>query len=294
MPKGIIICNSSNLYQIQVKQEVYNCLARGKFKKDKITPLVGDYVEINITDEVKKQGVIEQIFPRDNVIKRPKMANLTQLILVVSMKMPEPDLLLLDKQLAFCELMGLNAIICLNKIDLEEEKKVKEIAENYRKIGYKVIETNAKEKLQVEQIKPLLKNQITAFAGNSGVGKSTLINAIFEKSLTIEGDISDKNKRGKNTTTSATLYQYGESSYLADTPGFSTFEINEIEKKDLDKCFIEFIPFLENCEFLGCSHIKEQKCKVKQAMEEGKISKERYENYVKIYQELKEAEEKRW
>lgn len=294
MPKGIIICASSNLYQIQINNEIYNCLVRGKFKKEKITPLVGDNVEITITDEIRKEGVIEEIYMRKNVIKRPKMANLTQLILVVSMKMPSPDLLLLDKQLAFCKYMNLNVIICLNKTDLEDKEEIKKIAQIYRRIGYKVIETSAKDKLQVNDIKPLLINQITAFAGNSGVGKSTLINAIFEKKLTQEGIISEKNQKGKNTTTCATLYFYDENSYLADTPGFSTFEITEIKKEELDKCFIEFIPLLQECEFLGCSHIKEQNCRIKKEVDEGKISKQRYENYQKIYQELKEAEERKW
>ena len=286
MPKGIIICTSSNVYQVVENEKVYKCLARGKFKKEKISPLVGDEVEFTITNLEKQEGVIEQILPRKNELKRPKMANLTQLILVVSMKMPNPDLLLLDKQLVFAEFMGLKAIIVLNKVDLEDKEEIERIAKLYESIGYKVIQTNAKAGIKVEKIKTLLEGETTAFAGNSGVGKSTLINSIFEQELTQEGDISDKNQRGKNTTTSTTLYKYKENSYIADTPGFSTFEINEISKEDLCHYFVEFVPYLDKCEFQGCSHIKEENCGVKEALESGKISSQRYENYVKIYNNL--------
>ena len=286
MPKGIIICTSSNVYQVAEGEKVYKCLARGKFKKEKISPLVGDEVEFTITNSEKQEGVIEQILPRKNELKRPKMANLTQLILVVSMKMPSPDLLLLDKQLVFAEFMGLKATIVLNKVDLEDKEEIDRIAKLYESIGYKVIQTNAKEGIKVGKIKTLLEGETTAFAGNSGVGKSTLINSIFEQELTQEGDISDKNQRGKNTTTSTTLYKYKENSYIADTPGFSTFEINEIPKEDLCHYFVEFVPYLDKCEFQGCSHIKEENCGVKEALEAGKISSQRYDNYIKIYNNL--------
>ena len=286
MPKGIIICTSSNVYQVAEGEKIYKCLARGKLKKEKISPLVGDEIEFTITNSEKQEGVIEQILPRKNELKRPKMANLTQLILVVSMKMPNPDLLLLDKQLVFAEFMGLKATIVLNKVDLEDKEEIDRIAKLYESIGYKVIQTNAKEGIKVEEIKTLLEGETTAFAGNSGVGKSTLINSIFEQELTQEGDISDKNQRGKNTTTSTTLYKYKENSYIADTPGFSTFEINEIPKEDLCHYFVEFVPYLDKCEFQGCSHIKEENCGVKDALESGKISSQRYENYIKIYNNL--------
>ena len=286
MQKGIIICTSTNTYLVEENEKIYKCLARGKFKKEKINLLVGDKVEFTITNSEKQEGVIEQILPRKNELKRPKISNLTQIILVVSMKMPNPDLLLLDKQLIFAEFMGLKATIVLNKVDLEDKKEIDKIFELYKNIGYRVIQTNAKEGINIEEIRDLLNGEITAFAGNSGVGKSTLINSIFKQELTQEGDISDKNQRGKNTTTSTTLYKYKENSYIADTPGFSTYEINEIPKEDLCHYFVEFVPYLEKCEFQGCSHIKEENCGIKKALESGKISPQRYENYVKIYNNL--------
>ena len=282
MQKGIVTSNISDLYKVETNNIVYNCNARGKFKAGDISPVAGDLVEIDITDEDKKVGVIEKILERKNYIKRPKMANLSQIILVVSMKLPKPDLLLLDKQLVYAEYMNIKPIICLNKIDLEDEEKIEYIYNLYSKIGYTVIKTDAKNNVGVDQIKKYLQNNITAFSGNSGVGKSTLINSILGKQIAEEGNISSKNKRGKNTTTQVLLYKIGENSYIADTPGFSTFDISEIEKSDLAKYFIEFRPYLADCEYADCSHKKEENCGIKRAVQEGKISKDRYERFCEL------------
>lgn len=295
MQKGVIISNISDLYHVEAEyNKIYTCNARGKFKNNEISPVAGDRVKFEVTDEEKSLGVINEIHDRTNYIKRPKMANLTQIILVISMKLPKPDLELLDKQLVYAEYMKIKPIICLNKIDLEDTEIVEQIEELYKKIGYEVIKTNAKEGVGVEKIRELLKGNVTAFSGNSGVGKSTLINSIFEKDITQEGLISKKNKRGKNTTTQVNLYNIGKDSYIADTPGFSTFEISEIETVDLCHYFIEFVPYIEKCEFVGCSHVKEQNCGIKQAIESGKISGERYDRYCKIYSDLKQKEERKW
>ena len=293
--QGFIIENISNLYQIKNDNKVYEATARGKFKKDDITPVVGDFVQFEIVDEENKKAVITEIEERKVYIKRPKLANITQLIFVLSSKEPKPDLLMLDKQLAFAEFLNIKSVIILNKIDLDKKHEFAQIENTYRKIGYKVLQTNAKEKIGIEELKKVMQNEVNAFSGNSGVGKSTLINGIFKEDITQEGEISKKNKRGKNTTTAIKMYEIEKNTWIADTPGFSTFEIGEIDSKDLDKYFKEFQNELVNCEFIGCTHIKEQNCGIKKAVEEGRIDVGRYERFCKIYEELKEKEKrKKW
>lgn len=292
--QGLIVENISNLYKVKTDDKIYETTARGKFKKDEISPVVGDFVDITVTDEEKNIAVIEKIEERKVYIKRPKLANITQIIFVVSSKDPKPDLLMLDKQLAFAEYIGVKAIIVLNKTDLDKKQKFENIKKIYSEIGYNIILTNAKQRKGIEELKEMLKNNVNAFSGNSGVGKSTLINGIFNKDVTQEGEISKRNKRGKNTTTSVKLYEIDDNTYIADTPGFSTFDISEIESKDLYKYFKGFEQFVDNCEFVGCTHIKEENCGIKKAVEEGKIDKTRYERFCKIYNELKEKEERKW
>ena len=294
--QGIIIENIANLYKVKLCQRdnsplanldnsaIFEANARGRIKKDEIVPVVGDIVELEITDEKNKKAVINAIIDRKIYIKRPKMANITQIIFVISSKNPKPDLLLLDKQLAFAEFLGIKSLIVLNKTDLDDKLEFEKIKKIYEKIGYKVIQTEAKNKKGIEKLKDELKNNVNAFSGNSGVGKSTLINGIFNKDITLEGEISKKNKRGKNTTTAVKLYEIDENTYIADTPGFSTFSIEEIKSNDLCNYFIEFKDKIKNCEFVGCTHVKEEKC-----------DKQRYERFCKIREELKQMEErKKW
>ncbi len=295
--QGLIIENIANLYKVKVEENaiIYDATARGKFKKDEVTPVVGDIVEIGVVSKENKMAVIEEIHQRTTYIKRPKLANITQIIFVLSSKNPKPDLLMLDKQLAFAEFIGVKCLIVLNKTDLDDEQKFKNIKQIYQNIGYCVIETKAKTKTGIEELKEKLKANVNAFSGNSGVGKSTLINGIFNKDITLEGEISKKNKKGKNTTTTVKLYEIDKNTYIADTPGFSTFEISEIESKNLDKYFKEFKNKITECEFIGCTHIKEENCGIKRGIESGEINKERYERFCKIYEELKSKEErKKW
>ena len=286
--QGKIISNISNLYYIEANGNIYECNARGKLKLEDIGPTVGDEVEFN-----HEEKIIEEILPRKTYIKRPKVSNITQMICVLSAKHPKPDLLMLDKQLAYAEYIGINSVIVINKIDLDY-KKVEEIKDIYRNVGYQLIETNAKGKEGIEELKKALENNISVFSGNSGVGKSTLLNDIFNKEITKEGLISNKNKRGKNTTTIISLYKLNENEYIADTPGFSTFDINEIESKDLAEYFKEFKEHIKKCEYIGCGHIKEENCGIKKALAEGKISVSRYQNFIKIYEDLKDKEDHRW
>lgn len=289
---GLIIGNISNAYKIKIDTRIYEAYARGKLKNEEITPLVGDMVEIQITDEEKGVAIIETVLPRKNEIKRPKIANIDQIIFIVSTKNPKPDLLMLDKQLAYVEKLNIEPIIVINKIDLQDTYK--HIQELYEKIGYKTIVTSAKKGKGIESVRQILKNKISVFSGNSGVGKSSIINALFGIDKTQEGEISQKNKKGKNTTTDTKLYELEENTYIADTPGFSSFEINEIESTELDKYFREFKQEIENCEFVGCTHIKEQNCGIKAAIEKGKISQERYDRFCQIYEQLKENEKHKW
>ena len=302
--KGIIIENISNLYRVKIIEKnsdiegkVYEANARGKFKKDDIIPVVGDFVECEIVKEDKEKDrvSIDKISDRNVYIKRPKLANISQIVLVVSSKHPKPDLLMLDKQLAFAEYLGINALIVLNKIDLDKNMSFKNIKNVYEKVGYKVLETEAKVGKGIEELRKELLGNTNAFSGNSGVGKSTLINAIFNKDITQEGEISKKNKRGKNTTTATKLYEIDKNTFIADTPGFSTFDISEIKSNDLELYFREFKKYIKNCEFVGCSHIKEENCGIKNSIKEGNIEKERYDRFCKIYEELKNKEErKKW
>lgn len=288
--RGKIINIISNIFYVEVDGKIYECTSRGIFKTKDLKPVVGDSVLIEVENE---KGNILEIVDRTKYIKRPKMANLTQLILVVSSKNPVPDLLMLDKQLVFAEFLNVKPIIVINKIDLDENE-ANNIEQIYSSIGYIVIKTNAKGNINVEELKKYLEGNISGFSGNSGVGKSTLINSIFEKDTTLEGEISKKNSKGKNTTTSVKLYKIGEDSYIADTPGFSNFDIYEIPYKELYKYFIEFNEYIEKCEYLDCTHIKEKVCGIKDAVNKNKISESRYENFKKIYEELKDKEEHKW
>ena len=292
--QGVIIENISNIYKVKIKDKIYTTTARGKLKKNEITPVVGDYVKVTVEDEKNKIAVIEKIEDRKNYIKRPKIANITQIILVLSSKNPKPDLLMLDKQLAFAEYIGIKAIIVLNKTDLDKSEEFRKIKEIYNQIGYTVILTEAKNGIGIEELKKYLEGNINAFSGNSGVGKSTLINKLFNKEMTLEGEISKKNKKGKNTTTAIKLYEINNNTYIADTPGFATFDICEIESKELYKYFREFPQYEKNCEFIGCTHIKEKECGIKNAVQNKQINNDRYVRFCKIYNELKETEERKW
>ena len=283
------------MYKIKTEEKEYNAYARGKFKNEEITPLVGDIVEISILSEnqvsnneknnIKIDAVIERVLPRKNSLKRPKVANVDQIVFILSAKHPKPDLLMLDKQLAYAEFIGIEPIIIINKMDLADCEEIKKL---YTQVGYKTIIASAKEIIGIDEIKENLRNKTSVFSGNSGVGKSSIINAIYGFNKTEEGEISKKNKKGKNTTTDIKLYEIEENTFIADTPGFSSFEINEIESSELDKCFIEFKDKIKNCEFIGCTHIKEENCGIKEAVKNGEISEERYDRYCTIYEELKD------
>ena len=287
--EGRIITIISNLFYVELdNNKIIECTSRGIFKNKDIKPVVGDIVKID-----NENNSILEVLNRTSYIKRPKIANVTKLILVVSAKKPSPDLLMLDKQLAFAEFLNIEPVIIINKIDLDSAV-AERIEKIYSNIGYKVIQTNAKDLgNNIQEVNDILKNNVSVFSGNSGVGKSTLINGIFEEVLTQEGEVSHKNKKGKNTTTSTKLYKVEENTYIADTPGFSTFDVYEIEYRELYKYFKEFNKYANKCEYLDCTHVKEENCAIKSNV--GKdITESRYNKYKKIYEELKDREEHKW
>ena len=282
--KAIITRIESNSYIVRQEDGSHiKCVAKGLFKFKKMSPLVGDVVEI-------QRNVIEKIYPRKNEFVRPPIANIDQLIIVLATTNPKPDLMLLDKQIIMAEKNNVEPIVCINKVDLDVD--ITSIIETYQNIGYQVITTAAKNGLGIEKIAILLNNKVTAFAGNSGVGKSALTNHIFQEEVSPEGEISDKIEKGKHTTKFVELYEFAPNSFLADTPGFSSFEVSGINYKELEDYFVEFAQFIDDCEYRGCSHTKEINCGVKKAVNKRKIDKGRYDRYCELYEKLKG--EKKW
>jgi len=282
---GRVLKVEPNLYKVKTEDgKVFKCLAKGNMKFLKLKPLVGDLVNLNA------EWSIDKIYPRKNEFIRPPIANIDQIIMVIATENPKPDFALLDKQLVMAEKEGVDILICLNKIDLNDD--CSDIIDTYTKIGYQVITTDAKSGLGIEKLAVLLKGKITAFTGNSGVGKSALTNNIFKEVISEEGDISEKTLKGKHTTKYVELFEIAPDTFIADTPGFSSYDVQGISYKDLDEYFIEFVPELSKCEYRSCSHIKEANCGIKKAVERKKIDKGRYERYCLLYQKLKE--EKKW
>ena len=282
---GRVLKVEPSVYKVKTEEgKILRCVAKGNMRFLKLKPLVGDIVGLNA------DWAIDKIYPRDNEFIRPPIANINQIIMVMATTNPKPDLMLHDKQLVMAEKIGLDILICINKIDLKDD--CDDIIDTYEKIGYQVITTDAKNGLGVEKLAVLLKGKITAFTGNSGVGKSALTNNIFRDVISEEGLVSDKTLKGKHTTKYVELFEIAPDTYIADTPGFSSYDVQGISCKDLDKYFIEFLPHISECEFRGCTHIKEKKCGVKNAVEKMKIDKGRYERYCTLYQKLKE--DKKW
>lgn len=273
----------SNFYYVNVNNELIECKAKGRFKNDCIHLFVGDNVIVERTDNNK--GNIIEVLPRKNKLKRPSVANVDKLIILLSIKSPSPDFLLLDKQIIYCLKNDILPVICITKIDKDKNNEREKIKELYEKIGYKVYCISCKEKIGIEDLKKELKNCLCVFAGNSGVGKSTLLNTICNKNIMEEGNVSIKTQRGKHTTRHVEITQQ-QDIMIADTPGFSLFEIDEIQKNELAVYFEEFKSHIPECEFRDCTHIKEQKCGIKEAVNNGEVSQERYQRYVDLYNEI--------
>lgn len=287
--QGKIIKGIAGFYYVHVVESgLYECKAKGVFRKEKIKPLVGDLVEIDVLDENEKKGNIIEILERKNELIRPAVANIDQALVVFAVTKPKPHFNLLDRFLIMMESKDIPVILCFNKKDIATEPEIQELKEIYETCGYQMIFTSALEKENIEEVKSLLKGKTTAIAGPSGVGKSSLIN-IFQPDANMEtGSISEKIERGKHTTRHSELIWIEKDTYIMDTPGFSSLYTNEFEKEELKYYFREFEPFEGQCKFNGCDHIHEPGCAIKQAMEDGKIHPVRYKNYLDMYQELKD------
>lgn len=287
--QGKIIKGIAGFYYVNVVESgVYECKAKGVFRKEKIKPLVGDNVRIEILDEENKTGNIVEIFPRKNELIRPAVANIDQALVVFAVTKPTPHFNLLDRFLVMMERKEIPVVLCFNKKDIATSPEIAELEAIYEKCGYPIVFTSALEQENIEEIRRLLLKKTTAIAGPSGVGKSSLINLLQNQVQMETGTISRKIERGKHTTRHSELIAVDADSYIMDTPGFSSLYVNDFEKEELKYYFREFASYEGQCRFQGCDHVHEPGCAVKEALEEGNIHPVRYKNYLEMYTELKE------
>lgn len=286
---GKIIKGIAGSYYVHVVHSgTYECKAKGVFRYKNIKPLVGDNVEIEVIDENEKLGNIIDICERKNELIRPAVANIDQALVVFALKSPVPNLNLLDRFLVMMETQNVETVICFNKLDLVDEKDVLNLKKTYENAGYKVLFASADKGIGIDEVKAVIDGKTTAFAGPSGVGKSSILNAIMPMANSQTGDISRKIQRGKHTTRHTEIFNVEKDTYLMDTPGFSSMYVCECEKEELKQYFPEIYEYEGECRFNGCVHINEPNCKVKQELDKGTIGQTRYDNYVLLYNEIKD------
>ncbi|MDE7366106.1 MAG: ribosome small subunit-dependent GTPase A [Lachnospiraceae bacterium] len=286
--QGKIIKGIGGFYYVDVAEHgLYECKAKGSFRNQKVKPLPGDDVTIDVLDEEKKLGNITEIKERVNELIRPAVANVDQALVEFAAAQPNPNLNLLDRFLLLMSRQQVNTIICFNKIDISSSDMLERLKLAYEKSGAPLVFVSTYTGEGMEQVRRLVEGKTTVLAGPSGVGKSSLLNELLPEAKVKTGEISEKIKRGKHTTRHSELMKMNEGTYLIDTPGFSTLYLNSFEKDELKLYFAEFHPYEGQCRFLGCSHTHEPDCRVKQAVEAGEISSIRYHNYVEFYEEIK-------
>lgn len=266
---------------------IYECRARGIFRQEKIKPLVGDIVEMEVLDGVEKTGNISEILPWKSRLIRPAVANIDQALVLFAIVKPEPNFNLLDRFLIMMEQQDLPCIICFNKSDIASEKEREDLRKAYETCGYRVLFISVREKEGLKEVRSLLQGKTTTVAGPSGVGKSSLINYLHPQAAMETGEISRKIDRGKHTTRHSELFVLDQESYIMDTPGFSSLQLFDMEKEELKDFYPEFKEYEGSCRFRGCVHMSEPGCSVKEALAAGKISDVRYHNYMVLYEELK-------
>lgn len=285
--QGKIIKGIAGFYYVHSENgSVYECKAKGVFRKDKQKPLVGDNVEMDVLDEEKKLGHISTILPRKNDLIRPAVANVDQALIIFAVTKPEPNFNLLDRFLIMMEQKDLSCIICFNKQDLFSDEEKQELAAVYENAGHTVLFVSALYNQGTDELQSLLQGKTTTVAGPSGVGKSSIINCLQPDIQMETGDISEKIERGKHTTRHSEIIPVNEKTYLVDTPGFSSLLLFDLEKEELAQYYYEFSEYEPECKFIGCSHTHEPVCGVKLALDDGKISQIRYKNYCLLYEEL--------
>ena len=286
--QGKIIRGIAGFYYVHVPEMgVLECKAKGIFRKNKLKPLVGDWVEVSVLDEENKKGNIDEVLERKNELIRPAVANIDQALVIFAIKKPEPNLNLLDRFLIMMQQKEIPCILVFNKSDLATEEERQALRDIYADSGCEILFVSAKQDQGIEEVRNLLKEKTSTVAGPSGVGKSSLINKLQSDVNMETGSISEKIERGKHTTRHTEFIPMGEDTFIMDTPGFSSLAVFDMEKEELEQFYPEFDEYRDTCHFNGCSHTHEPGCGVKEAIEEGKISKERYENYKLIYDELK-------
>ena len=283
---GTIIKALSGFYYVDVgaEQEPITCRGRGKLRHQKITPLVGDHVAITVTED--GTGMVDEVLPRSNQFQRPMVANMDQLVILASGAIPVTDPFLIDRMVSLAEYKGCQPIICFNKCDLEPATQLVEL---YQRAGFQSFAISAQTGEGLEQLLGVLDGKISAFTGNSGVGKSSVLNALCPQFGLKVGQVSEKLGRGRHTTRHVELFRVG-GGLVADTPGFSAFDVEQMElipKEELANTFWEFRPYLEQCRFVGCAHVKERGCAVREAVDNGAIAPSRYQSYVRLYDQVK-------
>lgn len=287
---GRIVKAIAGFYYCMADGVLYECRGRGAFRKNEITPLAGDLVEF-FPGEEQKGGTVTAILPRKNELVRPPVANLDQLFLVISICDPVPNMQVIDKLITVCEYKHIEPVLIVTKIDLADAASFCRI---YEQAGFQVLSLSNEEPQHLDTIRQMMAGKISAFAGNTGVGKSSLLNNLFPSLCVDTGEISQKLGRGRHTTRHVTLYDAGGGGFIADTPGFGTMEIGQYEiirKEELAGCFREFLPYEGACRFVGCSHTAEKGCAVREAVADGIIDKHRYESYCAFYEQAKQLKD---
>lgn len=286
MREGIIIAGVSSFYDVFTEGEVVRCKARGSFRKQQITPVIGDRVEYS------EKLYLEKILPRTSHLIRPPVANVDQAVLVMAAHTPEPNIRLLDRFLAEALQQQITPVLVINKWDLAEpEDPIYELVSIYQKVGFRVITACTRTGQGIDEIRECLKDHMTVFAGPSGVGKSSLLNRLVPGLGQETGELSEKIQRGKNTTRHSKLVPLAEGGFVADTPGFTSLYLDHLKYEDLEQYYPEFDDWRDQCRFYGCSHISEPGCGVKAGLANGAIHQQRYDNYVELYKEIRKSNE---